>query len=86
MLSRLLTEENHYWIGLKDSGDDHWFWINNNETVETRNEIWHVGEPNNYYMEDCAEVSKRSSGVKANDENCEYGYYGICEKPDEKNG
>ena len=79
-MSHYFTKENDYWIGLKDKGNDIWYWIYDNATVDNRNEIWQNAEPENDGKEGCAVLSVRNSVVRAGDENCSLSYYGICEK------
>ena len=79
-MTKFLTKENSYWIGLKDRGGDNWYWINNDQLINERSDIWFDGEPNNYgHGEDCAVLLTKNL-VKANDENCSKQFYGICEK------
>ena len=81
-MSHFLTKNKKYWIGLKDRGEDNWFWINDNTAVNATNEIWNTGEPNNAgNNEDCSILAIKNSVAGADDVSCLTQYfYGLCEK------
>ncbi|XP_024866377.1 C-type lectin domain family 4 member E isoform X3 [Kryptolebias marmoratus] len=81
--------EDKFWIGLTDSETEgRWLWADGSPLNESLS-FWNTGEPNdvktdNSEGEDCVglDMRGRDGDLKTwNDQSCDIGYRGICEKP-----
>uniref|UniRef100_A0A3Q2ZSA1 Collectin-12-like n=1 Tax=Kryptolebias marmoratus TaxID=37003 RepID=A0A3Q2ZSA1_KRYMA len=89
LVGKMTTWENEFWIGLTDSETEgRWLWVDGSPLNESLS-FWNTGEPNdvktdNSEGEDCVglDMRGRDGDLKTwNDQSCDIGYRGICEKP-----
>ena len=71
-----------FYVGLKKSANNVWFWINGKRILEHKKNIWNVGQPTNGKSENCARVKKsqNSNVYGLYDANCSIKSSIICIK------
>ena len=76
-----LTDKNgeYFWIGANDIDiEDDWVWESDKSKLLFSD--WHVGEPNNYYTENCGMMRWHNSLYRWYDDKCHRPHLYICEK------